>query len=77
MWRTGTDLAEDLTPALDHLHALATPLTTPAVPPPAPGPDSTVLADDAGTHDESAAPAPTGDLSGSNPAVRLLGCLLE
>ncbi|MFC8863261.1 hypothetical protein BCL80_11547 [Streptomyces avidinii] len=79
VWRTGTDLAEDLTPALEHLHALATPLTIPAVPPPAPGPgpDSIVLADAAGPDDESAVPEPTGDLPGSDPAVRALGCLLE
>ncbi|MEV7881867.1 hypothetical protein [Streptomyces microflavus] len=77
VWRTGTDLAEDLTPALEHLHTLATPLTTPANPPPAPSPDTTVLADDADPHDESLAPAPAGNLPGSDPAVRALGCLLE
>lgn len=77
VWRTGTDLAEDLTPALDHLHALAAPLTHPTAPPPAPDPDSTALVDDAGPGDESAAPAPAGDLPGSDPAVRALGCLLE
>ncbi|MGW0564447.1 hypothetical protein ACWDZ4_28550 [Streptomyces sp. NPDC003016] len=55
VWRTGTDLAEDLTPALDHLHALAAPLTHPTAQP----------------------PALAGDLPGSDPAVRALGCLLE
>ncbi|MDP5315569.1 hypothetical protein [Streptomyces poriferorum] len=76
VWRTGTDLAEDLAPALDHLHALAAPLTTPAVRPPGLGPDNTVLADDTAL-DESAAPAPADGLPGSDPAVRALGCLLE
>ncbi len=77
VWRTGTDLAEDLTPALEHLHTLATPLTTPANPPPVPSPDTMVLADDADPHDESLAPDPAGNLPGSDPAVRALGCLLE
>ncbi|MFI7236966.1 hypothetical protein [Streptomyces cyaneofuscatus] len=77
VWRTGTDLAENLTPALEHLHTLATPLTTPANPPPAPSPDTTVLADDADPHDESLAPAPAGNLPGSDPAARALSCLLE
>ncbi|MEO3978967.1 hypothetical protein [Streptomyces sp. CAU 1734] len=67
VWRTGADLAEDLTSALDHLHALAEPLTRPAGPPPAPGPDDAVPLDD----------GPAGALLGSDPAVRAMGCLLE
>ncbi|MFJ4700463.1 hypothetical protein ACIP5N_22210 [Streptomyces sp. NPDC088768] len=76
VWRTGADLAEDLTSALDHLHTLTKPLTRPAVPPPAPGPDTAAPVLDegpaaGGEHDAA------GGLLGSDPAVRALGCLLE
>ncbi|MFK0142468.1 hypothetical protein [Streptomyces murinus] len=76
VWRTGADLAEDLTPALDHLHTLAEPLTRPAGPPPAPSARTAAPALDegpaaGGEHD------PAGGLLGSDPAVRALGCLLE
>ncbi|MFE7485166.1 hypothetical protein [Streptomyces sp. NPDC057552] len=76
VWRTGADFAQDLTSALDHLHALAEPLTRPVGPPPAPGPGpDTAALDDGpaagGEHDAA------GGLLGSDPAVRALGCLLE
>ncbi|WP_206305151.1 hypothetical protein [Streptomyces sp. B29(2018)] len=76
VWRTGADFAEDLTSALDHLYALAEPLTRPRRP-------------DARTrtgHRRARARRRTGrrrgtrcgrGLLGSDPAVRALGCLLE
>ncbi len=63
VWRTGAELAEDLTSALDHLHALAEPPTHPAAP----------------ALDEGPAPGGEHDPAGpsSDPAVRALGRLLE
>ncbi|MFK0143186.1 hypothetical protein [Streptomyces murinus] len=67
VWRTGADLAGDLTSALDRLHALAEPLTRPAAPPhPSDSPA-----------DAAAECGLAPDLPGSDPAVRALDCLLE
>ncbi|MEU6071061.1 hypothetical protein ABZ864_43120 [Streptomyces sp. NPDC047082] len=67
VWRTGADLAVDLPAVLDHLHALAEPLTRPIGPPsPADRPNALT-------------PANVGDGAAGEekPAVRALGCLLE
>ncbi|WP_316779947.1 hypothetical protein [Streptomyces sasae] len=89
VWRTGADLAGDLPAALAHLHSLAELLTQPADPPPAPaqGPDNTpadartdtdVSTDADGDGVEAdGEPEPSAGLSGSEPAVRALSCLLE
>ncbi|MGW2722412.1 hypothetical protein [Streptomyces sp. NPDC001492] len=83
VWRTGADLAGDLPAALDHLHALAWPLTRPAAPtPPADSPQETAptpACADAGSTGDKAGGAGelAGDLADSHPAVRALDCLLE
>ncbi|WP_063835832.1 hypothetical protein [Streptomyces mutabilis] len=77
VWRTGTGLGDDLPAVLDHLYALAEPLTRPAPPPagaPAtPAPDAAGPADDRADGQEE---LPTGLLD-THPAVRALDCLLD
>ncbi|MFE3632333.1 hypothetical protein [Streptomyces goshikiensis] len=88
VWRTGAGLGAELPDVLDHLHTLAEPLTHPAAPaatgpphdtPSAPEPDSAQAgpADAVLYGEDAGAEGLGGELLGSHPAVRALGCLLQ